>query len=285
MRIGNVAGRLALIDNDRVIDVAQASDGVFGPEVHDAYAQWDNFIAWARNVDLTAATTTPLDATQLGNPVPYPEQIFAIGLNYVDHAAESQIAVSDSPAVFTKFHGSLAGPYGDITLPDGNVDWEVELVAVIGRRAEHVAAADGWDYIAGLAVGQDLSERIRQFDGPVPQFSLGKSFPGFGPIGPYLVTPDEFDNPDDLELGCLVNGEQMQQGRTTDMVFSVPQLVAELSAVVPLNPGDVLFTGTPAGVGFGRKPQQFLAPGDVLETYVEGIGTMQHQFVAASDAR
>jgi 2-keto-4-pentenoate hydratase/2-oxohepta-3-ene-1,7-dioic acid hydratase in catechol pathway len=114
----------------------------------------------------------------------------------------------------------------------------------------------------------------------VPQFSLAKSFPGFGPTGPELVTPDEFADPDDLDLGCLVNGEMVQKGRTSDLIFPVPELIARLSAVVPLLPGDVVFTGTPAGVGLGRKPQRFLAPGDELVSYIEGIGVMRHRFVA-----
>jgi 2-keto-4-pentenoate hydratase/2-oxohepta-3-ene-1,7-dioic acid hydratase in catechol pathway len=145
-----------------------------------------------------------------------------------------------------------------------------------------VAAEDGWSYVAGLTVGQDISERVRQLAGPVPQFSLAKSFPCFGPTGPELVTPDEFADPDDLDLGCLVNGEVVQKGSTSDLIFPVPELIARLSAVVMLLPGDVVFTGTPAGVGLGRKPQRFLAPGDELMSYIEGIGVMRHRFVSST---
>jgi 2-keto-4-pentenoate hydratase/2-oxohepta-3-ene-1,7-dioic acid hydratase in catechol pathway len=130
-------------------------------------------------------------------------------------------------------------------------------------------------------VGQDLSERISQLAGPAPQFSLGKSFAGFGPIGPWLVSTDEFDNPDDLELGCAINGEEVQKARTSDLIFSVPALVASLSRTVTLLPGDVIFTGTPAGVGLGRDPQRWLAPGDELVTWIEGIGQLRHRFAAA----
>jgi len=147
-------------------------------------------------------------------------------------------------------------------LPPGQVDWEVELVAVIGRHGHRVSREQAWDYVAGLSVGQDISERVLQLSGAPAQFSLGKSYPGFAPIGPVVVTPDELLDKDDLELGCSINGEQVQKGRTSEMVFSVPELVSRLSAVTPLLPGDVIFTGTPAGVGLGRSPQRFLAAGD-----------------------
>jgi 2-keto-4-pentenoate hydratase/2-oxohepta-3-ene-1,7-dioic acid hydratase in catechol pathway len=222
----------------------------------------------------------PFEESALGNPVPAPRQIFAIGLNYADHARESRLDVPAVPPVFTKFASSLFGPRGDIALPPGQVDWEVELVAVIGRRAHRVSPHDAWDYVAGLSVGQDISERVLQMAGSPPQFSLGKSFPGFAPIGPVLVTPDEVPDKDDLELGCSVNGEQVQKGRTSEMVFPVPELIARLSAVTPLLPGDVVFTGTPAGVGLGRSPQRFLAAGDALHSYIVGIGEMHHRFVA-----
>jgi 2,4-didehydro-3-deoxy-L-rhamnonate hydrolase len=173
---------------------------------------------------------------------------------------------------------SHAGPFADIEIPAPTTDWEVELVAVIGVRADRVAEADAWAHIAGLTVGQDISERTLQF-AAAGQFSLGKSYRGFAPIGPWLVTPDEVDNPDDLALGCRLDGETMQDSRSGDLIFSIPQLVAELSAVLPLLPGDLIFTGTPAGVGMMREPSRFLQPGEVLETWVEGIGTMRNCLV------
>jgi 2-keto-4-pentenoate hydratase/2-oxohepta-3-ene-1,7-dioic acid hydratase in catechol pathway len=134
--------------------------------------------------------------------------------------------------------------------------------------------------VAGLTVGQDLSERTVQLAGPAPQFSLGKSFPGFAPTGPWLVTPDELPDRGDLVLGCAVNGESVQKGRTRDLVFSVPELIARLSAVLPLLPGDLIFTGTPAGVGGARNPRRFLTVGDELVSSIDGIGQMRHQFAA-----
>lgn len=184
------------------------------------------------------------------------------------------------PPVFTKYATSITGPVTEVALPEGgHTDWEVELVVVVGRRAYRVSEADAWSHIAGLTVGQDISERIIQMAGPAPQFSLGKSYPGFAPMGPWLVTPDEFDNPDDLELTCAINGEEVQRGRTRHLIFSVPTLIARLSEVLPLLPGDVIFTGTPAGVGLGRSPQRWLAPGDELVSAIAGIGELRQRFV------
>jgi 2-keto-4-pentenoate hydratase/2-oxohepta-3-ene-1,7-dioic acid hydratase in catechol pathway len=279
VRLGNVDNRPVLITDAGGVDVEQASGGRFSADFTALYERWDDVRAWAEHADF-AVSAQPVDESALGNPVPAPRQIFAIGLNYADHARESRLDVPAVPPVFTKFASSLNGPRGDIRLPAGQVDWEVELVAVIGRRAHHVSRQNAWDYVAGLSVGQDISERVLQLAGSPPQFSLGKSYPGFAPIGPVLVTPDELADKDDLELGCSVNGEQVQKGRTSEMVFPVPELIARLSAVTPLLPGDVVFTGTPAGVGLGRSPQRFLAAGDELHSYIVGIGEMHHRFVA-----
>jgi 2-keto-4-pentenoate hydratase/2-oxohepta-3-ene-1,7-dioic acid hydratase in catechol pathway len=283
MRIANLSGRLVLITADEAaVDVDQASDGRFGPDPQSVYDDWDGFTSWARTAEPSNATAFAVE--DLGPPVLRPRQVFAIGLNYRDHAAESGFQVPDAPTVmFTKWVSCLTGPVTEVVLPDGgHTDWEVELVAVIGRLASNVREADAWDHVAGLTVGQDLSERIGQLAGPSPQFSLAKSRPGFGPIGPWLVTPEEFDDRDDLELSCSINGEQMQKGRTRDLVFSVPALVSGLSRQLPLLPGDMLFTGTPAGVGMGRDPQRWLAPGDELVSHIAGIGELRQRFVAAS---
>jgi 2-keto-4-pentenoate hydratase/2-oxohepta-3-ene-1,7-dioic acid hydratase in catechol pathway len=185
--------------------------------------------------------------------------------------------------VFTKYVTSLTGPCGTVRLPpDGHTDWEVELVVVIGRPAFQVSEAEAWDRVAGLTLGQDLSERVLQSAATPAQFGLGKSYPGFAPTGPWLVTADEFPNPDDIGLRCTLNGEEMQNGRTSDLIFTVPKLVAYLSNVLPLQPGDLLFTGTPAGVGLGRTPQRFLKPGDELVSTGENIGELRQRFVAAT---
>ncbi|MGW1718712.1 fumarylacetoacetate hydrolase family protein [Streptomyces sp. NPDC002156] len=280
MRIANLSGRLVLITDDqaRAVDVEEASDGRFGADPQAVYERWAEFRSWAGSAELPQGQR--FEAAHLGSPAPAPRQLLAIGLNYRAHASESGFEAPEGlPPVFTKFATSISGPVTEVALPpEGHTDWEVELVAVIGTRAERVSEADAWSHIAGLTVGQDISERITQLAGPIPQFGLGKSFPGFTPMGPWLVTPDEFDNPDDLELSCSINGEEVQKSRTSDLIFSVPALVSKLSAVLPLLPGDVLFTGTPAGVGLGRDPQRWLAPGDALVSSVEGIGELRQNF-------
>src|SRR5581483_6256753 len=160
-------------------------------------------------------------------------QVFAIGLNNRAHAEEAELGVPTVPATFTKFPTCLTGPFDDVQLPGDTIDWEVELVAVIGRRADRVGQAEAWAHVAGLTVGQDISDRTLQFAAG-SQFSLGKSWRSFGPLGPWLVTLDEVEDRDDLALGCAVNGEKMQDARTGDLIFGVPRPIAELSAVLPL---------------------------------------------------
>jgi len=275
VKLANVDGRAALVLGAQIADVAVASDGLFGVDPMALYGQWDEFRDFAATV---TTPTGPLVEATLRNPVPLPRQVFAIGLNYRSHAEESGAALPEVPAVFTKFPASLAGPFDDIAVAGPSVDWEVELVVVIGRTADGVMASDAWSHVAGVTIGQDISDRHLQFAAGA-QFSLGKSRRGYGPIGPWIVTPDELNNPDDLALGCSVNGEKMQDARTTDLVFDVSNLIAELSAVLPLLPGDVMFTGTPAGVGVARKPPRFLQPGDTLETWIEGVGAIRNRIV------
>ncbi|MEZ5411147.1 MAG: fumarylacetoacetate hydrolase family protein [Acidimicrobiales bacterium] len=277
MRFGNLDGRAVLITDDGAIDVHTASDGRFGPSPGECYEQWADLRAWAAT---TSAAPTPFDPAELGAPSPAPRQSIGIGLNYAKHAAEGGIPVPEFPTTFTKFQSCLGGPNDPVVLPSAGVDWEVELVVIIGVTAHKVSRADGWAHVAGLTVGQDLSERKVQMRPPVPQFNLGKSFPGFGPTGPWLVTPDDLANPDDLALSCTVNGETMQDSRTSDLIFSVPVLIEELSGIITLLPGDVIFTGTPEGVGMARKPPRFLAPGDEIVSTIEGIGSMTTRLVA-----
>ena len=280
MKLGNVGGRAVLVAGDRAIDVETASGGRFGPDLMGVYADWDAFVEFGQRV---TDGGDPLVESGLGNQVPSPRQVFAVGLNYRSHAAESGMAVPDVPAVFTKFPSSLAGPFDDVAVHGGAVDWEAEVVAVIGRPADRVAEEEAWSVVAGLTVGQDISDRHLQFAAGA-QFSLGKSRRGYGPLGPWLVTVDEFADADDLSVGCSLNGTKMQDARTSDLIFSVPRLVAELSAVLPLWPGDLIWTGTPSGIGAVRQPPVFLQPGDVLETWVEGIGSIRNRFVAGSEA-
>jgi 2,4-didehydro-3-deoxy-L-rhamnonate hydrolase len=288
MRVANLDGRLVIVTGEAGheigYDVEKSSGGQFSADPQAVYDVWGAFTAWAAAGQFTDGT--PVRPEALGSPAPAPRQVFGIGLNYREHVAESGFdAPTTEPPVFTKFPSCITGPTGDIEMPPGGkVDWEVELVVVIGRRAHRVGQDEALDYVAGYAVGQDVSERGLQLASTPPQFSMGKSLPGYGPIGPWLVTLDDIADPNDLELGCEVNGEVMQLSRTSQLIFSVPALIANLSASVPLLPGDVIFTGTPSGVGLGRTPQRWLAHGDVLTSHIESIGAMEHRFVAATEA-
>ena len=277
MRIGTLNNRYHALAANLALDIAEASQGRFAADGFEIFERFDELAGWLATVP--DAAYTPFDPGALGPPVPMPRQVFAIGLNYRDHAAESGLAEPDEPLVFTKYPTSITGPSATVALPSEHVDWEAELVAVIGARAEHVKAANGWRFIAGLTVGQDLSERRVQLAGPAPQFSLGKSYPGFGPTGPAIVTLDEIANVDNLEVSCLLDDEVLQKGRTSDLIFSIPQLVEHISAICPMLPGDLIFTGTPAGVGGARTPNRFLTPGSVLITAIEGIGELRNRLV------
>jgi 2,4-didehydro-3-deoxy-L-rhamnonate hydrolase len=277
MRIGTLNHRYHALAGNLALDIANASDGRFAPDGFDIFERVRELAGWVSTVSDSAYR--PFDTDALGPPVPMPRQAFGIGLNYRDHAAESGLAEPDVPLVFAKFPTSITGPRATVTLPSAYVDWEAELVAVIGAPARHVKAADAWSHVAGLTVGQDLSERRVQLAGPAPQFSLGKSYPGFGPIGPTVVTLDEIAAVDNLEISCLLDNEVLQKGRTSDLIFSIPELVEHISAICPMLPGDLIFTGTPAGVGGARTPNRFLTPGSVLITAIEGIGELRNPLV------
>lgn len=282
MRCANLSGRLVLVGpGDTALDVEKASDGTFSSSPQGIYQRWDDFCAWASTVDLSDAE--PYDPALLEAPVPWPRQLFAIGLNYQSHATEVGQRIEDLPPVFTKFVTAITGPYVEVAHPGGSVDWEVELVVVVGRGGYRIPLEDAWSHVAGLTAGQDISERETQHIGDIPQFSLGKSFPGFAPMGPCLVTPDEFADKDDLQLETWVNGEQMQCSRTSEMIFPVGVLVERLSKYTPLLPGDVIYTGTPAGIGMSRTPPRFLAVGDVLTTRISGIGSLRTVMVAGRE--
>lgn len=269
MRIGNLDGAAVLVEPGAGSETVRVA--ALGRTPTEVFA------------DITAVGPaigefSEVPITRLGPPVPRPGQVFGVGLNYHDHLAEIGRAGSRPlPMTFTKFPSCLTGPFADIELPTDSVDYEVELVLVIGWDADRIAAADAWDHVAALTVGQDLSARGVQ---QAQQLSLGKSFRGFAPIGPWAVTPDELTDPDDLEIVCRLNGETVQHGRTKDMVHGVAELIAFLSSVTPLRAGDLVFTGTCAGVGIFRTPQLFLTPGDVVESEIPGIGRMVNRCVA-----
>ncbi|MBY6538837.1 fumarylacetoacetate hydrolase family protein [Rhodococcus sp. BP-349] len=286
MRIANHDDRLTLLAGDTAIDVATASDGLFDHRIEHIYDRWDEFITWCRHHAPRAqsADAAGPGVAAVGAVSPRPRQIFGVGLNYVDHAAEAGSPLPTVPLLFTKFPSAIAGPNTTITLTGPSVDWEVELVVVVGRRCEKVNRADAWSHVAGLTVGQDISDRDVQLQGANSQYSFGKSFENFAPIGPVLVTPDEFDDPDSLALRCSVNGEIMQDGTSSNLVFPVSELIEYISARVTLFPGDLIFTGTPAGVGLGRSPRRYLRAGDVIVSTIEGIGGMTNKMTDLESA-
>jgi 2-keto-4-pentenoate hydratase/2-oxohepta-3-ene-1,7-dioic acid hydratase in catechol pathway len=279
VRFGTLDGRFALLAHGLALDLHNASGGELPAEPLAALERWDQVLAFAAAADWTAAG--PLDEGRLGPPVPCPRQVFAVALNYRPHAAEAGFTAPAEPLVFTKFPTCVTGPAATVPLPGGKVDWEVEVVAVIGRGGYRIRRADAWDAVAGITCGQDLSERVLQLTGTPAQFALGKSFPGFGPTGPVAVTPDELPDKDDIGFASWLDGEPLQRGRTRDMIFPVDDLVARLSAVCPLLPGDLIFTGTPAGVGNRMTPPRYLRPGDTLVSRVDGVGEIRQHFVTA----
>lgn len=273
MRFANIDERGCIAIGAKYFDIAKASGGRFSGDVQATYASWSDLIDWYAS-DFDPEGLTPVEG-RLGAPAPAPSQVFGIGVNYADHAAEAAFAIPEAPLVFPKFASCIVSPEQRLPLDTDTVDWEVELVVVIGQTARRVSDKDAWSYIAGLTIGQDISDRALQFSDPAnPQFGLGKSKFGYGPIGPVIVTPDEFDDPDNLAISCSLNGEMVQQSRTSKLIFNVAALVSYLSSVVTLRPGDLIFTGTPSGVGVARTPPRYLVDGDTLVSSIEGIGSM-----------
>ena len=285
MRIANNAGRLSVVHNDRILDVERASDGLFTADPMLAFARWDELIAWAATIDIDAhPDSSALEDAGLDAPSPRPAQVIGVGLNYADHAAESGLPLPTEPVVFTKFPSSVAGPDVDVALPGPTVDWEAELVVVIARGGRNIPLAEARSHVAGFTVGQDLSERTVQWQGEPAQFSMGKSFENFAPIGPVIVTLDELANPDRLAITTVIVGAdgteiEMQNSATDQLIFGVDELIARLSTTIELLPGDLIFTGTPPGVGAGRNPKRFLVAGETLVTEIGGIGHIRQHFV------
>ena len=207
----------------------------------------------------------------------------AIGLNYSDHAAESGNPIPTEPTMFTKWLSCLCGPNDDTVMPPEStkLDWEVELGIVIGRRARNVSPAEALDYVAGYCLANDISERAYQIDRSGGQWSKGKGFDTFGPVGPWLVTRDEVPDPQQLDLWLDVNGVRRQTGNTSKMIFPCDYIVSYCSQVMTLEPGDLIITGTPPGVGLGCKPPQFLKVGDVVELGIGGLGQQRQRVVRA----
>jgi 2-keto-4-pentenoate hydratase/2-oxohepta-3-ene-1,7-dioic acid hydratase in catechol pathway len=274
-RFANVEGRSALVDSDgHWFDASRVSRGVVAA---------DPMVAWLQLGELHLASDAISEAAPDGDicdavvrpPIPSPRSVFAVGLNYRSHAEESKMKVPDAPLVFTKFPSCLAGPADPVILGGSTDDYEAELVVVIGRGGRDIASEDAWGHVGGLTAGQDISDRTLQFAAEPAHFDLGKSRDTYGPIGPVVVSTDSFSDPGDLLITCEINGERRQEDRTANLIFDIPTLISYLSSILTLSPGDLIFTGTPEGVGAASL--RFLADGDVIRTTIEGIGTMTNR--------
>ena len=222
---------------------------------------------------------------RLGMPVSPIGKLICVGLNYADHAAEAGAKIPEEPVLFVKTPNTYAGPNDRLVFPRGasKMDWEVELAIVMGRRARYVTKENALKYVAGYTICNDVSERAFQIERGGSQWIKGKFCDGFAPLGPWLVTADEVQDPQKLGLWCAVNGTRMQNGNTSTMIFDCAHLVSYISDFITLEPGDVIITGTPPGVGLGKKPPVFLNPGDVVTLGIDGMGTQTQTCVAPAN--
>lgn len=251
----------------------------FGEDYNELFFQNDGLNRLQSFVSSNEGNLPTLPAeTRLGSPVARPSKIVCIGLNYADHAKETGAAMPPEPVIFMKSTSALTGPFDNITIPKNSVktDWEVELAVVIGKKASYIEEADAIDYVAGYVLHNDVSEREFQMERN-GTWDKGKGCDTFAPLGPFLATPDEIEDVDNLRLWLTLNGKIMQDGNTSNFIFNVPFVIAYVSQFMTLLPGDVISTGTPAGVGLGFKPPIYLKDGDVVELGIDGLGTSKQQ--------
>ena len=262
-------------DAGHIRDLSGVVDDIAGEVLNDAALEV------LRSVDIAGLPLVPAD-TRLGPCVGNVGKFICIGLNYADHAAESGMELPQEPVIFFKATSAIMGPNDNVEIPRNSVktDWEVELGVVIGKHAKYVSEAEALDHVAGYCVVNDLSERDFQLHRS-GQWVKGKSADTFGPIGPWLVTRDEVKDPQDLSMQLEVNGHRYQDGSTKTMHFGVATVIAHLSQFMSLQPGDVISTGTPPGVGMGQKPETYLKPGDEIELGIKGLGTQTQKVVAS----
>jgi acylpyruvate hydrolase len=284
------AWRTGLLLGDDVVDAVAAAAGAGLAAARD-WSSARAVLAAPRDqhralVQVASAITAagdalPFDELTLGPPVPDPEKIICLGLNYHDHAEESGLSLPAAPMLFAKYRNSLVGPRADVELPRASeqVDYEAELAVVIGRRTKGVSVAEALDAVAGVMAFNDLTARDLQHQ--TSQWTAGKAVDGFAPCGPALVSLDEIGDPQRLRLSARVNGRVVQQGATADMIFPVAETIAFVSRTMTLEPGDIIATGTPAGVGVSRDPQLLLRDGDVVEVELEGVGVLRNRMVTS----
>jgi 2-keto-4-pentenoate hydratase/2-oxohepta-3-ene-1,7-dioic acid hydratase in catechol pathway len=285
MRLATIQGeggpRAVLVQGEQYVDL-QAADPNLPAGVRQLLAAGpDALRAAERAAGRAGVRKAPLAGARLMAPVPDPPKIICLGLNYSDHAAESGAAIPKEPILFSKYNTALIGHGEAIVLPpvSREVDYEAELVIVVGKRGRNLRADEAPGYVAGYTVGHDVSARDWQLKKEGKQWMVGKTFDTFAPVGPVLVTADEVPDPHRLPIRLRLNGQTMQDGNTAKMIFSVGATLAYLSQVFTLEPGDLIFTGTPPGVGFARKPPVFLKDGDVVEVEIEGLGVLRNPVV------
>lgn len=278
--LGSDGPRIAGVKEGQYVDLQQADSNL--PNSMIELLSGGSELMAAAAAAIESGTTFAPDTVELLAPVPNPQKVICIGLNYADHAAESGMDIPTEPVVFNKFPTTVAAHEEEVTLPavSEKVDYEAELVIVIGKPCKQVSQAEAMDYVAGYCTGHDVSARDWQIGKPGGQWLSGKTFDGFAPFGPTLVTTDEVGDPSDLSVKLRLNGETMQDSSTKQLIFSIEELVSYLSGVCTLLPGDVIFTGTPPGVGMARKPPVFLKDGDVVEVEIEKLGILRNKFVA-----
>jgi 2-keto-4-pentenoate hydratase/2-oxohepta-3-ene-1,7-dioic acid hydratase in catechol pathway len=279
-KLGSIKGRAVLISEDNYYDLETISEGKLSSSTLEALHHMDLLNNLNENLNNLEASGN-LAGVVFDSPVSEPKNCYAVGLNYRNHAEEAGMQIPEVPMIFTKHTTCLVGANADIEMRSDYVDYEAELVVVIGKKGKDILKQDAWNYVAGVCIGQDISDRPAQFASNPAQFNLGKSFDTFGPIGPYLVSPDMVNAKDGLTIECRVNDEVRQSDNTNDLIFNVQDIIAYLSEIVTLNVGDIIFTGTPGGVGVMEG--KFLKDGDILSTSIEGLGTMTNKCVRIKD--
>ena len=279
-KLANIKGRAALLNEESFYDLEKISEGNLSHDTTNALFHLEELDELNNKLnDLEA--TGKISEAEFDAPVSFPKNCYAIGLNYRNHAEEANMTIPEVPMVFTKHTSCLVGATADVEMRSNYVDYEAELVVVIGLSGKDISKDQAWNHVAGLCVGQDISDRPAQFASTPPMFNLGKSFDTFGPMGPALVSPDSLPNKESLVIECKVNDEIRQNDNTDDLIFDVPTIISYLSEIVTLNTGDVIFTGTPGGVGVSQG--KFLKDGDIITTSIEGLGTLTNKCVRVSD--
>ncbi|HEX2590392.1 MAG TPA: fumarylacetoacetate hydrolase family protein [Rhizomicrobium sp.] len=276
---GSGADELGIVDGDTIVSISRAAPQIASSMI-DLIARWSDVQHDVRAIARDRDNALALSSVELKAPIARPGKILAIGLNYADHIAESKVATPENQVWFAKMPTSVNAPFRGIQIPKIGpfVDYEAELVAVIGKGGRHVSKDDAPAAVFGYCCGNDVTERMWQHR--TPQWTVGKSFDTHAPIGPWIVTADEVPDPHALGIRCIVNGETRQNSNTRHLVFNLWDQIAHLSDAMTLEPGDLLFTGTPGGVGAAMEPRRFLKPGDVVRVEIDSLGAIEATCVA-----